>query len=103
MFGFALSAADLSVHGAVAVAIAGDPTSDRFAALTRAVADEYLPALVIAGGEGDAVHGLALMEGRTASDGQPMAFVCRNFSCDVPTSDPVELAAQLRAAGRTSQ
>ena len=100
MFGFVLSAADLSVHGAVAVAIAGDPASDRFAALTRAVAGQYLPALVIAGGEGDAVHGLALMEGRSASDGQPMAFVCRNFSCDVPTSDPVELAAQLRAAGR---
>ena len=98
MFGCALSAADLSVHGAVAVAIAGDPASAGFAALARAVAREYLPALVIAGGEGDAVHGLALMEGRAASEGTPMAFVCRNFSCDIPTSDPGELAAQLAAA-----
>jgi uncharacterized protein YyaL (SSP411 family) len=98
MFGCVLSAADLSVHGAVAVAIAGDPSSERFAALARAVAGQYLPALVLAGGEGDAVHGVALMEGRTASDGLPMAFVCRDFSCDVPTSDPGELAAQLAAA-----
>jgi uncharacterized protein YyaL (SSP411 family) len=100
MFGYALSAADLSIHGAVAVAIAGDPTSAEFRALARSIAGQYLPALVIAGGAGDAVHGLALMDGRTASEGAPMAFVCRNFSCDVPTSDLAELAAQLAAAGR---
>jgi uncharacterized protein YyaL (SSP411 family) len=98
MFGRALAAGDLSVHGAVAVAIAGDPSGAPFVALARTVADRYLPAVVLAGGQGDAVRDLALMAGRTASDGSALAFVCRDFSCDVPTADPMELAQQLAAA-----
>ncbi len=100
MFGCALSAADLSVHGAVAVAIAGHPSSAEFRALERTAAAHYLPSFVIAGGEGDAVRGLALMEGRTAGDRGATAFICRNFSCDIPTSDPTEFAARLRAIAR---
>ena len=50
-FGYLLGAADLAVHGATEVAIVGEPQSPDFAALTAAVARQYLPALVLAGGQ----------------------------------------------------
>jgi len=30
-----------------------------------------------------------------ALNGQPTAYVCQNFICDLPTSDPARLARQL--------
>ena len=51
-FGHALGAADLAVRGAIEVAIVGEPSDERFRALASAVAERYLPSLVLAGGEG---------------------------------------------------
>ena len=94
-FGHALGAADMAVRGAIEVAIAGDPADERFAALAATVAERYLPSLVLAGGEGAGVEGIALLEGRTGS--APTAYVCRAYACDAPTSDVATLAAQLDA------
>ncbi len=99
MFGHALGAADGLVHGAVEVVIAGDPTSDAFQALARAAADGYVPSLVLAGGT--PADGHALLAGRSAPPGTAVAYVCRQYACDAPTSDPRELRSQLeRAAAR---
>ena len=95
MFAHLLGAADLAVHGAVEVAIAGDPSGADFGALARALAARYVPSLVMAGGVGEAARGIALMEGREALGGRATAYVCRNYACDVPTSDPAVLSAQL--------
>jgi uncharacterized protein YyaL (SSP411 family) len=98
-FGHALGAADLEVRGAMEVAIAGDPKEEAFGSLAGAVANRYVPSLVLAGGRGKAVRGIALMEGRERDE--PTAYVCRAYACDTPTSDPVELTEQLApAAGR---
>jgi uncharacterized protein len=93
-FGHALGAADLAVRGAIEVAIAGDPGDERFHALARAAAERYLPSLVLAGGS--ATDGIALLEGRGGDE--PMAYVCRAYACDAPTSDVATLASQLEAA-----
>jgi uncharacterized protein YyaL (SSP411 family) len=93
-FGHALGAADMAVLGAVEVAIAGDPAEEAFGALTGAVANRYLPSLVLAGGRGKGVRGIALMENR--EPGEPTAYVCRAYVCDAPTSDPAELTRQLK-------
>jgi uncharacterized protein YyaL (SSP411 family) len=92
-FGHALGAADLAVRGAIEVAIAGDPMDERFHALAHAVGERYLPSLVLAGGSQD--DGLALLEGRIGE--QPMAYVCRAYACDAPTTEVSVLAAQLEA------
>ena len=94
-FGHALGAADLAVRGAIEVAIAGDPAAERFHALARTAADRYLPSLVLAGGVGPAAAGIALLEGRDSPE--PLAYLCRSYTCDVPTASPEVLAAQLDA------
>ncbi|MFI5311474.1 MAG: thioredoxin domain-containing protein [Gemmatimonadales bacterium] len=99
MFGHLLGAADMAVHGAVEVAIAGSPRADDFTALTDAVSARYLPSLVMAGGSGEGVSGIALMEGRVPIDARATAYVCRNYTCQLPATDVPTLSAQLALAG----
>jgi uncharacterized protein YyaL (SSP411 family) len=99
-FGHLLGAADMAVHGAVEVALAGDARSDDFRALADAVASEYVPSLIVAGGGGTRVP-TALMADKVARDGRATAYVCRQYRCDEPTSDPSALASQLEHAARS--
>ncbi len=100
MFGHALGAADMAVNGAIEVALAGDPGANDFRALTSEVARHYVPSLIMAGGAGDAVRRLALMDGRVAIDGKATGYVCRNSVCDLPTTDVAAFADQLTRALR---
>jgi len=97
MFGHLLGAADLAVNGGVEVALAGDPGAEDHRVLARAVAARYVPSLVLAGGQGAAVRGLALMDSREAVGGRATAYVCRHYACGVPTTDAAALDAQLDA------
>jgi uncharacterized protein YyaL (SSP411 family) len=97
-FGHMLGAADMAVHGAVEVALAGDPAADDFRALADAVAHEYVPSLVVAGGPPADV---ALLADKPARDNQATAYVCRQYLCEEPTADPLALAPQLERASRS--
>jgi uncharacterized protein len=62
------------------------------------------PGLVVVRGEPDA-SGLPLLADRPLLAGRAAAYVCRGMVCELPTSDPGELAAQLgsgAAAGAVS-
>jgi uncharacterized protein YyaL (SSP411 family) len=100
-FGHLLGAADLAVHGAVEVALAGAPGTAPFDALHAAVSSLYVPSLVLVGGQGNDTRDIVLLHGRDAEPGRARAFVCRNRACDLPTESPDELRAQVRAAART--
>jgi len=39
--------------------------------------------------------GVPLLEGRTAIDGKPTAYVCRNRACELPVTERTALAKQL--------
>jgi uncharacterized protein YyaL (SSP411 family) len=97
-FGHMLGAADMAVHGAVEVALAGDPAADDLRALADAVAHEYVPSLVVAGGSSADV---ALLADKVPKDGQATAYVCRQYLCEEPTTDPAALASQLERAARS--
>jgi len=98
-FGNALGAADLAVNGAIEVAIAGNPSDERFTALAAELAPRYFPALALAGGApGPATDGVGLMEDREARGGAPTAYVCRNYACDEPVTEPAALGDQLDRA-----
>jgi uncharacterized protein len=101
-FGHLLGAADMAVHGAVAVALAGDPTSAGFRALAGSVATRYLPSLVLAGGQPGQTTGIGLMDGRSQLGGAPTAYVCRRYVCEAPERDPAALGVRLDAAARVS-
>jgi hypothetical protein len=94
-FGHALGAADMAVRGAIEVAIAGDAMDERFHDLAAVAAERYLPSLVLAGGEGAGADGITLLEGRAGD--APVAYVCRAYACDAPTSDVATLRVQLEA------
>ncbi|MDQ1512892.1 MAG: uncharacterized protein QOC59_734, partial [Microbacteriaceae bacterium] len=38
--------------------------------------------------------GFELFEGRTAEGGKPAAYLCRDFVCRLPVTDPAALLAQ---------
>jgi len=97
-FGHLLGSADMLINGAIEVAIIGEPGAPDFVALDRTVAECYVPSLVLAGGSPNNAAGIALLADRTARDGRATAYVCRNYSCDAPVTDPVDLAPQLDAA-----
>ena len=64
---------------------------DELAAVVRA---EFRPHLVLAGGpEGTAEP--PLLAGRTTVDGRAAAYVCENFACRLPVTDPAALEREL--------
>ena len=89
------------------IVIAGDPEATDTQAMLHQLRSTYLPqavTLVIApDAEGDAIRKLApFTEGHVPIDGQAAAYVCRNFSCQMPTTDPKKLAELLEGAAETS-
>ncbi len=89
-FGHALGAADMAVRGAVEVALVGPVSDERFQALLRAVAERYVPSLLLAGGD---AHGIAVMKDRARNE--PTAFVCHAYTCSAPTTDSAILGKLL--------
>ncbi|MES3034688.1 MAG: thioredoxin domain-containing protein [Gemmatimonadota bacterium] len=97
-FGHWLGVADRFVFGGVDVALVPGAAGD--AALLDVLRRAYVPTLLLARGMPDDDGAPALLRDRPAIDGRATAYVCRDFSCDLPTTEPAELAKQLRAAVR---
>ena len=101
-FGHALGMADMSINGAVEVAIAGEPYSTDFRALAAKVGDTYVPSLILAGGVPGMRTDIALLTDRPLLKRRATAYVCKGYVCNAPTTDPTELAEQLDKAPRLS-
>jgi len=94
-FGHLLGAADLAVDGALQIALVGEPGSPDFDALASEVAAHYIPSLVLAGGSSESAEGIALLADRPLIDGRATAYVCRNYTCQLPATEPATLREQL--------
>jgi uncharacterized protein YyaL (SSP411 family) len=46
-------------------------------------------------GDDEAQAAIPLLGGRTPLDGKPAAYVCENFTCNLPVTAPEELERQL--------
>ena len=99
-FGHLLGCADMELNGAIEVALVGDIRSAPFKALERVVAEQYVPALVLAGGAPAASSPVKLLNDRPLIDGKPAAYVCRAYTCDKPVTEPEALSAQLENAAK---
>ncbi|MCH7813077.1 MAG: thioredoxin domain-containing protein, partial [Planctomycetes bacterium] len=88
-------------HGRPKEIVVIGPSGD---AATQALLDtvfaRYLPNKVVVWNADDVPAedtSRALLRGKKMIQGRPTAYVCENFRCQVPTSDPEELAKQLAA------
>ncbi|MBV8162618.1 MAG: thioredoxin domain-containing protein [Acidimicrobiia bacterium] len=81
-----LEAVDLATTGATEIVVTGDRPD-----LVGAVQERYLPNAVVAWGER---YDSPLFEGR----GDGLAYVCRNYTCQLPAADVDALLGQLGTA-----
>ena len=101
--GFAnwLSAAHLAVEGIDELAIVGDPGDPATQALAAVASDGFHPNIVLAVAADSATSVVPLLDGREPIDGRPTAYLCRDFACRLPVTDPAALREQLTAAAST--
>jgi uncharacterized protein YyaL (SSP411 family) len=90
-FGSILNALDFAQPGTREIFIAGDPADAATRALVQAVWRNPDPNRVIAVLTPGLEKLLPPAAGKTMVDGQPAAYVCRNFTCDAPTTEPSKL------------
>ncbi len=91
--GWGLAVSEAALSGPVEIAIAGPPGQER-AALHQTALQAAPPGAVIACGNGTNA-GIPLLAGRTAAADGPAAYVCRDFVCRAPVTEPDQLRAAL--------
>jgi len=98
-----MSALQRSIGPSLEVVIAGKTGADDTAALIATVRKMYLPQaavlLVPPGKSGATIRKLApFAQAYEPVEGKAAAYVCRDFTCQLPTTDPAKLAELLREA-----
>jgi uncharacterized protein len=97
--GAGLAVAEAVLAGPAEIAVAGLRADPRSRILHRGALLMAPPGAVLAlGYDGPADAGVAavpLLEGRHPVDGSPAVYVCRNFTCRIPVTDPMELREAL--------
>ncbi|RVU19619.1 thioredoxin domain-containing protein [Streptomyces antnestii] len=88
--GHGLAVAEALLDGPREVAVVGEVGGE----LHRAALLGTAPGAVVAAGR-EGGGELPLLADRPLVDGRPAAYVCRNFTCDVPVTDPERLAEAL--------
>jgi uncharacterized protein len=105
--GWGLAVAEAFMAGPAEIAVVGPAGDERTKSLHAAAAFGATAGAVIALGDGSGAGtdeagreekaGIPLLAGRHLVDGQPAAFVCRDFACRLPVTSPSELLAVLRS------
>jgi hypothetical protein len=82
-----------SIHvGPRELAVVGPDRED----LVAVFWSSFRPGVVIAPSE-NADDRIPLLEGRGTIEGRATAYLCHNFVCDLPTTDPAALSGSLGA------
>ncbi|MFD7403855.1 thioredoxin domain-containing protein [Streptomyces sp. NPDC059866] len=93
--GWGLAVAEANLDGPREVAIVGPSLDDRATkALHRTALLGTAPGTVVAYGVPGSEE-FPLLADRPLVGGEPSAYVCRNFTCDAPTTDPERLRVAL--------
>ena len=89
-----LCALDAWHRGHDEIAVVGDPSDVRTQALLSKIRSSYRPNKVVAQASTDQVAApkrFPLLEGRTLVNAAPTAYVCRDYVCQQPVTDPALL------------
>ena len=99
-FGFAhlLCALDFHLNDPKVVVIVGNLPEPGVKALLAPVNSSYFPNKVLQLATPDmALDDISpLLKGKSQIDGKPTAYVCHNFTCSAPVTDPIELKLLLQ-------
>ena len=90
-----LAALDFYVSSPKEVVIIGPHNDPATEALLKTINGNFHPNKVLVGAEAPGEYELPLLESRGMIDGKPTAYVCQNYTCQVPVTTPEELAIQL--------
>ncbi|OAH13845.1 thioredoxin domain-containing protein [Streptomyces jeddahensis] len=96
--GHGLAVAEALLDGPREVAVVGPVDDPATGKLHRAALLGTAPGAVVAVGEAGNDE-MPLLGGRPLVDGRPAAYVCRNFTCDAPTTDVERLRVAVGAVG----
>ncbi len=95
-FAMWLQAIDLALAPVSEIAIVGEPGDDATRALLAVASAGYEPNRVVALTPDPGVaSAIPLLEDRVRIRERPTAYVCRNFACNLPVTDPDALRDQL--------
>ncbi len=99
-FAKSLAAVDLLLAGPTELALIGRPGEAQFEALRREVGHHYLPNRIIAHHDPTAADPppFPLLDGKGLVNGKAALYVCRNFTCQAPITDPGMVAAALKSS-----
>jgi len=100
-FGRLLCALDRYLNPGLEVAIIGHPEAMDTRGLLAEVRRHYLPNSVLVSCAPDdqaAQARIPLLAGRGLVNGRATAYVCRNYTCRLPVTEPAALAAQLQSS-----
>src|SRR5215218_1590342 len=89
-FAHLLRALDFHLSPTKEIALVGDDLGE----LITVVHERYRAHTVLAGGP-EGTDQPPLLQGRTTVEGNPSAYVCQNFTCQLPVTNPAELRRQL--------
>jgi uncharacterized protein YyaL (SSP411 family) len=91
-----LSAIELATSDIAEIAIVGGPDEPGTRELLAVASGGFHPERILALAADPTSSVVALLEGRVRLRDRPTAYVCRNFACQVPVTEPDALAEQLR-------
>ncbi len=97
-FATTLNALDFALATPREVAIIGDPMQPATQRLLAALDQRFLPNLIVAAAtpnDAAALELVPLLRDRPQQQGQPTAYVCRSFVCNLPTTDVETMVRQL--------
>jgi len=95
--GWGLAVAEAVLAGPAEIAVVGPPGSRHTHELHRTALLAAPPGAVLALGDG-ADAAVPLLAGRGLVEGGAAAYVCRDFTCRLPVTDPAALRAELSPA-----
>jgi len=88
---------DAYLHPGWEVVLAGDPAAIAFQEMERILGENFLPNGILAHlpeDDSETTKSLLFL-GKTAIEGKPTAYLCRNYACEHPITHPEELRERL--------
>lgn len=96
-FGYWLCTLDFYLSAPREIVVVGQPEDPAMKQLMSIITSRYLPGVVIAGSNPDESHmDMPLLQGKGMMENKPTVYLCENYACKAPITDPAALANLLQ-------